>query len=619
MNPSHAFSQEEKRVRLADLALFKSLIPYVRPYAWMLALTTFLVFMVTGFELFQPWLIQQAIDGFILVSGDPGFSILGVNIERFSVFGIGFGVVILAGFILDFSQAMFMEYTGQKIMLNLRCRLFAHMTDLPVVYFDKNTSGRLVARVAGDIENMNEMFTNVLIFIFKDLVLMAGVFVILFFTNHRLTFYLSLLIPVIVVGVVYFSGILRRVFRTLRQKNAEINHRFSEAITGIRAIQTCMAGLHFIREFKRLNLAHFRAAMAHIRVFAVFMPMVGLMGIVAVAVIIWNGSFMVQDQGLTIGELTAFLTYMKLFFRPLRELSEKFNLLQSALASAERVITVLNTPRTRQDTRVKGADPGGIRHLAFEEVSFSYTAGVPVLKQINFSLEKGRSLGIVGQTGAGKSTLINLAAGFYRPTGGRILINGHDYMHMDITGIRNYIALVMQAPILFSGTVRENLVRQLDGDCRRDHQWDDQRLERALENADCAFLFDKFAGLDTMLHDGGRPLSSGEKQLVCIARAFAFNPDLIVFDEATSYMDSQSEVKTHEAMKKLMQGRLSIIIAHRLSTVKSCDHILVLRNGQIIEQGGHEQLYRAGGEYARLLEKEQIGSRSIQHSVTARR
>lgn len=225
------------------------------------------------------------------------------------------------------------------------------------------------------------------------------------------------------------------------------------------------------------------------------------------------------------------------------------------------------------------------------------------MKNISFSLEKGRAMGIVGQTGAGKSTIINLTAGFYSPTGGRILINGQDYVHMDIAGIRHHIALVMQDPILFSGTVRENIEKSLDGESRQD----DQRLSAALRKANCSFLFDKFSGLDTMLQDGGRPLSSGEKQLVCIARAFAFNPDLIIFDEATSYMDSQSEVKIHDAMKKLMQGRLSIIIAHRLSTVKACDHILVLRDGQIIEQGGHEQLARAGGEYARLLEKERIG------------
>ena len=604
MTRPHVFSNEEQKVSLANPALVKALIPYVRPYAWMLAVTLCLVFMVTGFELVQPWLIQQAIDGFILVSGKPGLHIMGFDIEHFGVFGIWFGAVILAGFFLDLCQSMFMEYTGQKIMLNLRCRLFDHMTDLPVAYFDKNASGRLVSRVAGDIENMNEMFTSVLVFIFKDLLLMAGVFAVLFFTNHRLTFYLSLIIPVIFAGVIYFSGVLRRVFRTLRQKNAEITHRFSEAITGIRTIQTCMAGPGFNREFKRLNMAHFKAAMAHVRVFAVFMPAVGLVGSLAVAVIIWNGSFMVADHALTIGELAAFLAYMKLFFRPLRELSEKFNLLQNALASAERVITVLNTPQFRQAKTACQSPPDNIRHLAFENVAFSYTPGVPVLDNISFSLAKGRSLGIVGQTGAGKSTIINLTAGFYSPKGGRILINGTDTQQMDIADIRQHMALVMQDPILFSGTVRENIARSRDDRSRTE----DPRLTAALKKANCSFLFDKFSGLDTMLHDGGSPLSSGEKQLVCIARAFAFDPDLIIFDEATSYMDSQSELRIHDAMKKLMQGRLSIIIAHRLSTVNACDHILVLRGGRIIEQGSHEGLSAAGGEYARLLEKEQVKS-----------
>ena len=509
MSRTRAFSTEEKKVRLEDLALARALIPYVRPYAWMLVLTTLLVFSVTGFELIQPWLIQKAIDGFILPADAPGFQVLGMEIQHFSTFCIGFAVIILAGFVLDFSQSLFMEYTGQKIMLNLRCRLFAHMTDLPVAYFDKNSSGRLVARVAGDIENMNEMFTNVLVFIFKDLMLMAGIFVILFFTNKKLTLYLSVILPVTGVGVFYFSGVLRQVFRTMRQKYAEINHWFSEAVSGIRVIQTSTAEHRFIHEFKKLNKAHFRAAMAHIRIFAVFMPMIGFMGTLAVAVIIWSGSFMVADGTLTIGGLTAFLTYMRLFFRPLRELSEKFNLLQNALASAERVITVLNTPKAdvTDASSSEGGRPvsqprnplsmasGGIRHLAFESVDFSYTPGVPVLKDIRFALEKGGSLGIVGHTGSGKSTMINLATGFYRPSGGRILINKEDYQRYDIADIRRHTALVMQDPILFSGTVRQNI----SGAFYLGDDKDDSRLEAALEKANCTFLFDKFSGLDTRL------------------------------------------------------------------------------------------------------------------------
>ena len=590
---------EEKKVRLADLALAKGLIPYVRPYAWMLGLTTLLVFLVTGFELLLPLITQRAIDGFILPSGVPGTSLFGVEFTTFSAFGLAAAGIILAGFTLDFCQTLFMEYTGQKIILNLRCRLFEHMTGLPVAYFDTHPSGRLVSRVAGDIENMNEMFTSILVFIFKDLLLMAGIFAVLYATNARLAFYLTLILPVIAFTVLYFRKKIREVFRRIRQKIAEINHRFSEGITGIKVIQTTMARERFIMAFKDLNRSHFNAAMDQIRLFAIFMPFIGFMGVLATALILWGGSSMVADATLTLGEMVAFLSYMKLFFRPLRELSEKFNLLQNALASAERIITVLNTAKEAEPARP--APQSAIRTLVFKGVDFSYTPGVPVLNKINFKLEKGESLGIVGPTGAGKSSIINLITGFYPPSGGRILINGQDQARIRARDFRSHTALVMQDPVLFSGSVRENITPE----GKPDQTIDDPMLETALAQGNCGFLFDKFLGLDTRLGEGGRPLSSGEKQLVCIARAFASDPDLIIFDEATSYMDSQSETRVHQAMKALMTGRMAIIIAHRLSTVRACDQILVIRDGRIVEHGCHQDLAAMDGEYTRLLRKEQ--------------
>ncbi len=596
-------SSEEKKVTLATMTLVKALIPYVRPYAWMLGLTTFLVFLVTGFELLLPMLAQKAIDGFILpVGGQTGIRILGLEITRFTHFCLLFGGVIIGGFIIDFCQTIFMEYSGQKIILNLRCVLFSHMTGLPVSYYDENASGRLVARVAGDIENMNEMFTSILVFIFKDLILMTGIFVVLFTINASLALYLALIVPIIALSIACFSKILRQIFRTIRQKIAEINHRFSEGITGIKIIQTTSARERFIREFERLNLDHFKAAMSQIKIFAVFMPFIGFLGVVCTAVIIWTGSFSVADQSLTLGQLVAFLTYMKLFFRPLRELSEKFNLLQNALASAERIITVLQTPKAKQRTSEHRTRLDRIDHLEFKDVDFSYIRDIPVLESLSFSLEKGKSLGIVGQTGSGKSSVINLITGFYRPDSGRIMINGKGHDTMDIIDIRHHTALVMQDPILFSGTIQENI-----SPAGRDIKTERNELEAALDKANCGFLSEKFQGLSTRLSEGGRPLSSGEKQLVCIARAFAFDPDLIIFDEATSYMDSQSEIQVHDAMNKLMQGRLSIIIAHRLSTVRECDQILVLKQGKIMEQGSHGQLAAQNGEYAMLLKKEKIG------------
>ena len=594
------FQTEEKEVRLADIKLAKALWPHIRPYLWMLILSTFLVFLVTFFELMLPILIQKALDGFIIpVGSEKGARFLGVMITSFTSFCLFFLCFIATAFILDFFQTLFMEYTGQKIILGLRCTLFDHMTRLTVSFFDKNTSGRLVSRVAGDVENMNEMFTSILIFIFKDLLMMVGVFVILFTLNATLTLYLAVLIPVIIVSILFFSRVLREAFRTIRQKLAEINHSFSEAVTGIKVIQTTSSQTRFMDRFFNLNLDHYAAALFQIRMFSIFMPFIGFLGVLSVAIIIYAGSYQVIGATLTLGELVAFLTYMKLFFRPLRELAEKFNLLQSALASAERIVTILNTDPARQRKSHQRNRITSIDRIAFNRVNFSYEKGTPVLKNISFGLEKGRSIGIVGRTGSGKSSIINLITGFYSPDSGEIMINTVRHNSVNIRDIRDKTALVMQDPILFSGRIRDN-IRPPGKQIKDDH------LETALHSANCDFLFEKFNGLDTRIQEGGRPLSSGEKQLICIARAFAFDPDLIVFDEATSYMDSQSEQKVHDAMNKLMQGRLSIIIAHRLSTVRDCSTIVLLRDGEIHERGTHEQLAALKGEYYHLLKKEAI-------------
>ena len=591
---------QEKEIKLADLKVAKELWPFIKPYSWMLILSTLLIFLVTFFELLMPLFTQKAFDGFIVPVG-PESSILvfGFSIDSFQTFSILFSVFILTLFVIDFFQSLFMEYTGQKIILNLRCALFSHMTFLPVAFYDKNSSGRLVSRVAGDVENMNEMFTSILIFIFKDIILMVGILIILFTIDTKLALYLSLLVPVIMICIGVFSKILRNTFRTIRQKIAEINHSFSEAISGIKIIQTTSSRNKFMQRFETLNFEHFTATLFQIKIFSIFMPFIGFLGVLSVAIIIWAGSFDVIEKSMTLGELVAFLTYMKLFFRPLRELSEKFNLLQSALASAERIISVLNNDKAKQRISKKRHCIDKITALTFDQVNFSYEKNKPVLANISFRLQKGCSIGIVGQTGSGKSSIINLITGFYQPRDGNIFINNINQASINIKDIRNKTALVMQDPLLFSGSIRENIKPSgLDLDA--------SGLEKALHDANCDFLFKRFSGLDTMIKEGGRPLSSGQKQLVCIARAFAFNPDLIIFDEATSYMDSQSEQRVHDAMKKLMKGRLSIIIAHRLSTVKDCDTILLLRDGTIREQGSHHELVELKGEYYYLLKKEKI-------------
>jgi len=364
-------------------------------------------------------------------------------------------------------------------------------------------------------------------------------------------------------------------------------------------IQTSSSQNIFMQRFEILNFEHFKAALFQIKIFSIFMPFIGFLDVLSVAIIIWAGSFEVIKTALTLGELVAFLTYMKLFFRPLRELSEKFNLLQNALASAERIISVLKNDKAKQRTSKKRNKVEQISSVTFDGINFSYEENKRVLENISFHLSKGESIGIVGQTGSGKSSIINLITGFYKPEAGDIFFNDIDQKTININDIRGKTALVMQDSILFSGTIRENITPSGSGQ-------DSFDLKKALMDANCEFLFEKFAGSDTIIEEGGRPLSSGQKQLVCIARAFAFNPDLIIFDEATSYMDSQSEQKVHNAMKKLMLGRLSIIIAHRLSTVKDCDNIILLRDGSVREQGSHQDLVSLKGEYYHLLKKEKI-------------
>ncbi len=593
---------EEKEIRVPTFVLFKSLAPFIRPFFWMLFVAAVLSFGITFFELMVPLCIQKGLDGFILAAGkETGTSILGIHIHNFKDFAIIFALLIVLQLILGIVQTVFMEYTGQNIILSLRCSLFSHMTGLPISYFDKNASGRMVSRVAGDIENMSEMFTSGLVFMARDAALMLGIMVMAIFMSPALALYLAWLVPALVAGIFFFGKASRKVFRTIRQKLGEINHHFSEAITGFLAIQLTASHRVVMERFAALNLAHFQAALRQIKLFALFMPVLNLLGTISIAVVIWKGASLVLKQELTLGELVAFLTYVRMFFRPLRELSEKFSIFQNAMASAERIVSVLQEPALDMVSRsdVRKSEDFSIETVEFQQVDFSYKKGVPVLKGVSFCLEKGKSLGIAGHTGSGKSSVINLLTGFYSVDSGHILINGKDLRQFDMQTIRRKMALVMQDPVLFSGTVRENI-------CPWGRKVDDAFLRDATEQAGCGFLYEKFQGLDTILMKDGHPLSAGEKQLVCIARAFALDPDLIIFDEATSYMDSRSESAIHKAMEKLMEKRLSIIVAHRLSTIQNCDSIILIRDGKIRERGSHQELADARGEYFYLLKKESV-------------
>ena len=497
---------------------------------------------------------------------------------------------MLCDFALNFAQSMIMEITGQRIMHDLRMRVFDHIQGLALEFFTRNPVGRLVTRVTSDVQNMYELFTSFVSFVFKDLVLLAGIAGVMLTLNWKLALVTFSILPVVVLGSVRFARRARAIFRILRVQTAEINTRFAETIGGMRVLQLFGREGPNLDRFARLNRENYVAGMEQIRVLAVFMPMIEVLAAVAVALIVWYGGGEVLGGSLTLGALVAFIAYIRMFFRPLRDLAEKYNILQNAMASAERIFLVLDTANPMPQPAPRPGDPalGPVAELRFEDVDFGYLPGERVLKGVSFAVRRGETVAVVGPTGAGKTSLVNLVPRLYDPTGGRVLINGRDLRTIPAAEFRGRMALVMQDAFLFSGTIRENIFQGVAGPTRADED-----AVVAASNLD-RLIARLPAGLDTPLGEGGSSISTGERQLIAIARAFARDPELILFDEATSAIDSQTERWIQEALARLMQRRTALVIAHRLSTVRNADRILVLNRGRIVESGTHARAHGAG-------------------------
>ena len=509
-----------------------------------------------------------------------------------------FLAIIIINFALNFIRIMIMELAGQKIMHDLRIRLFTHIQGLSIAFFNRNPVGRLVTRVTNDIQNMHELFTSVIAFVFKDLFLLIGISLVLLSINWQLALVSFIVLPFVLYASVHFSVRARDAFRTLRIKIAQINTRVAETIEGIKVIQLFLHEKRNYHNFARLNHENYRAGMQQVRIFAVFMPVIELLGAVALAVIIYYGGSGVIAENISLGSLVAFIAYMKMFFRPIRDIAEKYNIMQNAMASAERIFQILDNRESMPQPVVSpGSSPlslDKIHEIALENVSFSYITDETVLKGVSLKLIAGETIAIVGRTGSGKTTLINLLARFYDPVSGRITINGIDIKKYQTYVIRSKMALVMQDPFLFSGTIRDN-ISQGKTDIS------EKMMEDVLEASNCKTLINRLPeGLDTILSESGASVSSGERQLISIARAFASNPDLIILDEATSYIDSETESRIQKALFNLIKNRTSIIVAHRLSTVRHADRIIVLHKGKIIETGSHDELMQKKGFYFRL-------------------
>jgi ATP-binding cassette subfamily B protein len=585
-----------------DARLMRRLLVYLVPYWRQVALAATAILIGAGAALAQPYLVKVAIDGFIATGEIVGLGRLA---------GLYLAILVIA-FGAEYLQTWTMQMTGQRIMFDIRMALYGHLQKLDLRYYDKNPVGRLMTRVTSDVDALNELFTSGVVTIFGDVLTLVGIMVVMLSMNWRLALVAFAVLPLIVLVTQWFRKNVRESYRVVRGWIARINAFLQENITGMATVQLFRReALNFSR-FDEIDARHRDANIESIFYYAVFYPAIEAIGALASALIIWYGGWLVigsspdnGDQVLTLGALVAFLQYSQRFFRPISDMSEKFNVLQSAMASSERIFGLLDEPVAISSPAEPLHPQAGGGHIRFEGVWFAYNpppnpsdSAAPewVLKDVSFEVRPGQRVGIVGATGSGKTTLINLLLRFYDVQRGRITVDGVDIRQLDLAGLRSLFSLVLQDVHLFSGTIADNV--------RLGHQEiDDARVRAAARAVHADRFIDQMAGgYGAAVAERGSTLSVGQKQLLSFARALAFDPKILVLDEATSSVDTETEHLIRDALTTLMAGRTTIAIAHRLSTIQDMDQILVLHKGVLREAGTHQELLAARGLYFRLFE-----------------
>ena len=516
------------------------------------------------------------------------------DLRGVTLVAVFFFILLLFSFGFNYAEYYLLEFTGQHIMQDIRLKLFQTMQSQSVRFFDRHPIGRLVTRVTNDIENLNEMFKSVFITLFKDFFLLIGILAVLLHLNWRLAMVSFALLPFICGLTLFFSAAAREAFRELRGTVAKINSFLQERLTGIRVIQLFVREKFQMRTFRRINHENYLAGIKQIRVFAVFMPVMELLSSFAVALIIWYGGGKVIEEQLSLGELVAFISYIQLFFKPIRDIAEKYSIMQAAMASAERIFEFMDHKEKIPEPERPITPPEIKGHLIFNKVSFAYKEGLPVLKDISFEVKPGETVAIVGATGSGKTTMVNLVERLYDPDTGEILLDGVDLKAWSKSELRKNIGLCMQDVIIFAGNLSNNISlgrKEIDAGA----------VELAAEKANALPFIRKLSqGFQQEISEGGSTLSAGERQLLSFARALAKDPEILILDEATSSIDPETEHFIQEAIPRITAKKTTLIVAHRLSTIRNADRILVMHHGRIVEQGAHEELMSMDGIYYKL-------------------
>ncbi|MEO8483157.1 MAG: ABC transporter ATP-binding protein [Acidobacteriota bacterium] len=548
-----------------DARLMRRLVTYLRPHAGAVTLAAGAILLSSAAELVQPWITQQAIDRDIARGDVPGLA-------RMVTIYLG---LLVFGFVAEYAQTLILQTTGQHILHRLRAQVYAHLQKLELRYYDRHPVGRLMTRVTTDVDALNELFTSGVITVLGDLLALTGIMVAMLFMNWRLALVAFSVLPLILWVAHWFRTNVRESYRRVRGLVARLNAFLQEHLTGMAVVQLFNQEERTRRRFGAINREHRDVNIASIFYYALFYPLIEIIAAVSGALIIWYGTGWAREGTITVGVLVAFLQYSRRFFQPIADLSEKFNVMQAAMAAAERIFGVLDTPPALLDPAAPVVPADARGRIQFDHVWFAYDDEHFVLKDVSFTIEPGQRVGIVGATGSGKTTLINLLLRFYDVQRGRVLVDGVDVREWDVRALRRLFGLVLQDVHLFSGTIADNI--------RLGEQMiDDAAIARAADAVHAHdFIMARPGGYASTLAERGASLSVGQKQLLSFARALAFDPAVLLLDEATSSVDTATEVLIEDALHVIMSGRTVLAIAHRLSTIQDMDVILVLHKGEL--------------------------------------
>jgi ATP-binding cassette subfamily B protein len=619
--------EEEVLGKAYDSRLMKRLLRYLRPYKWRVFVALGSIVLKAGADVLGPPLTMIAIDRYLAPAHHAPW-LLAKWLSPQPLIGIAQIAAIYVGlisfsFLLEYLQTYLMQWAGQMVMFDLRSEIFRHLQRMHIGFYDKNPVGRLVTRVTTDVDALNEMFTSGVVSIFEDIFVLTGILIIMLFVNWKLALITFAVLPFIAMATKLFRDRVRDSYRRIRVAVARINAHMQEHVSGMMVLQLFNREEKAFETFSDVNAQHMEAFKDAIMAHAVYYPVVEILSSIAIASVIWFGGRGVIHNVTTLGALVAFMQYAQRFFRPIQDFSEKYNILQSAMAAAERVFKLLDTPVEVTENPVPKV-PEGPGRIEFDHVWFAYRTvpangtnhvgtgalarpversstpldGEPewVLRDVSFTIEPGETVAIVGHTGAGKTTIISLLLRFYDVQHGAIRIDGVDIKDMALTDLRRRFGVVLQDPFLFTGTI--------EGNIRLGTDWiSDEEVRQAAEDVNLTdFIHNLPNTYKEEVRERGSTLSTGQKQLISFARALAHSPKILILDEATSSVDTETEFKVRDALSKMVDGRTSIVIAHRLSTVQRADKIIVMHKAQLREMGTHQQLLAQHGIYYKLYQ-----------------